>query len=132
MFALALDRFYFMEMCNIMDMKRRTALLKQAAEQWPQMAKCELKDLATSMDLLELNEDEDLFPLQVAGEECIFIVEKGELLLHFDGTGAPADRVVSPGAVERSIVSKYSWRALRMHPRTHCARKITAPGATTG
>jgi hypothetical protein len=102
-YALALDRFYFIEMCNIMESKRRTALLEKAAEQWPQLAKCELKELATSMDLLELESNEELFPLRVGGEECIFIVEDGELLLHFDGAGAPADRLVSPWAMERSV-----------------------------
>jgi hypothetical protein len=105
-YALALDRFYFIEMCNIMEMKRRTALLEKAAEQWPQLANCELKELAMTMDPLELKSDEQLFPLRVEGEDYIFIVEDGELLLHFDGAGAPADRLVSLGAMEPSVDRK--------------------------
>jgi protein kinase A len=49
------------------------------------------------MDPLELKSDEQLFPLRVEGEDYIFIVEDGELLLHFDGAGAPADRLVRSG-----------------------------------
>jgi hypothetical protein len=68
-YAMALDRFYFTEMCDLVEMKRRMALV--SALDIPQLANCNVEELAASMDMLEYEAGDDVFPLPGGAYHCV-------------------------------------------------------------